>query len=351
MSDDASQGRPDTQPEPGAHEAIPPQHPSWPPAPPAPTPAPQSGPPYATPQSGPPYATPQSGPPYATPQSGPPYATPHSPAGYPGDAYTAPDDAPTEAWQADPYQQAEPTAYDDSRWADDPAFADPVSTSGPSRIEWSQPAPKRGKLVPALIAGLVVGVLAAGAGGFFIGRGTADEAGPVPPGATPSASLPPYEANLVALNKTKFSGEAAALAEPWLAAMGGCTANTDTGGPGLSPGELTHVLCRNGGVFLHFASYRDAAQKEVARNYRQQLALVGPELAPGLTQPQRRTGEVTSAQGLYIEYAFKGSDGRPLCGIWWDRDGAAAAVYLEALCQETLGGDWGPLRDLWQRHS
>jgi hypothetical protein len=133
--------------------------------------------------------------------------------------------------------------------------------------------------------------------------------------------------------------------------MGGCTSNNDTGGPGLSAGELTHVLCRNGGVFIHFASYPEPAKKEVARGYRQQLALDGPELAPGLVQPERREGGVTKAPGLYVEYAFKGDDDRTLCGIWWDRDGSAAAVYMEALCQETLGGDWEPLRDLWSRHS
>ena len=326
-------------------EAVPPPHPSWPPAPPAPT---------STPQSGPPYVEPQSGPPYVEPQSGPPYATPQSPAGYP---------APQEQWQPEAYPQQWTAApgpvssppeqeypAQDPRWAAEPEFDDP--RSGPSRIEWSQPAPKRGKLVPALVAGLVVGVLAAGAGGFLIGRGSGGEADPATsPSAAPSGSLPPYEASLVALNKNKFSGETAALAEPWLASMGGCTGNTDTGGPGLSQGELTHVLCRNGGVFLHFASYPEQAAKEVARNYRQQLALVGPELAPGLVQPERRTGGVSKAAGLYIEYAFKGSDGRTLCGIWWDRDGSAAAVYMEALCQETLGGDWEPLRDLWARHS
>jgi hypothetical protein len=361
VSDDASRGGQETRPDVDEQEAVAPPHPSWPPAPPAPTStpqsgppytAPQSGPPYATPQSGPPYATPQSGPPYAAPQSGPPYATPQSPAGYPAEPEAYPQQWPPDQGpvSAPPEQQwpAEPAA--DPRWSAEPEFDDP--RSGPSRIEWSQPASKRGKLVPGLVAGLVVGVLAAGAGGYFIGQGNSGEASPSSPGtAAPSGSLPPYEASLVTINKAKFSGETSALAEPWLSAMGGCTSNTDTGGPGLSAGELTHVLCRNGGVFIHFASYPEPAKKEVARGYRQQLALDGPELAPGLVQPERREGGVTKAPGLYVEYAFKGDDDRTLCGIWWDRDGSAAAVYMEALCQETLGGDWEPLRDLWSRHS
>ena len=40
-----------------------------------------------------------------------------------------------------------------------------------------------------------------------------------------------------------------------------------------------------------------------------------------------------------------------LCGIWWNRNDGSGAMLMEALCEETLGGNWQPFRDLWQKHS
>lgn len=69
---------------------------------------------------------------------------------------------------------------------------------------------------------------------------------------------------------------------------------------------------------MHFAEYKSESALNLERDYRQQL---------------------------------KGDDGRPLCGIWWNRDNSSSAMLMEALCRETLGGTWAPLRDLWQRYS
>jgi hypothetical protein len=155
----------------------------------------------------------------------------------------------------------------------------------------------------------------------------------------------------VALNRAKFSGDLVPLAGPWLAEMGYCRTDTDLGGPRLPSDETKHVLCRVGGVAVHFALFTSPQALSLERTYRKQLNLTSGPLAPGLEQPGRKTGGVSHVQGDYVEYALKGTDGRPLCGIWWNRDNSGAALLLEALCQEDLGGSWAPLRDLWQRYS
>ena len=95
---------------------------------------------------------------------------------------------------------------------------------------------------------------------------------------------------------------------------------------------------------------RQGIDKDNARNYRQQMNLNSDDLMKGAEPPGRKDGGVSKASGRYIEYAVKIEDGRPMCGIWWDRDGNAA-MLVEAFCQDTLSGKWEPLRDLWSRHS
>jgi hypothetical protein len=319
---------------------YPPPPAQWPPAP-------TSPPPPAFPQPAQPQpAQPQPAQPQpAQPQPAQPHPAPPQPTStyWPQDPF--PTSAPPQGWADPGPTSAPPHAHGLAAWDTEP---DPDDRSPyPSRIEWSQPA-RRGKLWLGVLIGALAGVLVAGTGGFLLGRGTAGAADPQPSAAP---SLAPYESAVVALNKAKFSGELSTLAEPWLTSMGGCVADTDIGGPPLQPDEQGHVLCRTGGVVIHFASFVSRARTEAARNYRQQLALDGPELAPGIGGPQRRTGGVTGAPGMYVEYALRGEDGRPLCGIWWDRDNGSAAVYTEALCEATLGGRWEPLRDLWARHS
>lgn len=225
---------------------------------------------------------------------------------------------------------------------------DPISTSGGRRIAPVAPKPKRPNWI--LIAGALVLALVAGTAGFFVGHsgsgGGAEE--PKPPA---EATLAPYEATQLSINKTKFEGELAPLAGPWLAKIGGCAANGEVGGPALPADEERHVFCRYGGASVHFALYPQRAQKDSARAYRQQLNLAGGALAPGLHEATRTAGGVTGAAGSYVEYAFGTEDGRTICGVWWDLDNIDGAFYIETLCEAGIAGNWDALRDLWRRNS
>jgi hypothetical protein len=223
---------------------------------------------------------------------------------------------------------------------------DPFGGTG-RRIAPVRREPQRPKWV-ALVAGLAV-ALVAGTAGFFLGASTDD--GPATPAPSASASLAPYEATQFSINKTKFEGDLASLAEPWLAEAGGCAVDTEVGGPPLPADERRHVFCRYGGASVHFALYPARAEKDAARAYRQQLNLAGGALAPGLREATRTMGGVTGAAGSYIEYAFKGADNRTVCGVWWDRDDVNGAVYVETLCEAGIAGNWDAMRDLWRRNS
>ncbi|MEH0818621.1 MULTISPECIES: hypothetical protein [unclassified Micromonospora] len=229
--------------------------------------------------------------------------------------------------------------------AADPAPSyDAFSETG-RRIAPVPAPPKRRTWLWALLA--VVLFVAGGGIGFGWGRSTAGgEAKPAP-----SPSLSPYEASQFSVNKAKFDGSLAVLAEPWLARMGGCASDTEVGGPKLPEDEKQHVFCRYGGLSVHFALYESGTREDAARAYRQQLAISGSALAPGLRESTRTKGGVTGVEGSYVEYAFKAGDGRPTCGIWWDRDDSVGAVYFETLCEAGVAGNWDALRDVWHRHS
>jgi hypothetical protein len=203
-----------------------------------------------------------------------------------------------------------------------------------------------------------VGLLVFGPTGYFVRSWTtgtpaagAGSPGPATPGPASTASLPPFESNQLALNRTKFDGDLAAFAEPWLAWVGGCATNADPGGPRLEVGERNRVFCRYGGTAVNFVLYKSTAERDDARNYRQRLSLDGHDLAPGLTEPTRKTGQ-SGVNGSYVEYALRDSNqGRTIAGVWWDREDSPVGLYIEMLWDEGLGGKWEPLRDLWQRHS
>jgi hypothetical protein len=287
------------------------------------------------------------------PYPGQPYAAPppqqYPPVGYP---------APVSAQPASPYP-ASPGPVSGGPVSANP-FAPPALppygttdplTPGPARITPSPPRNRSGLLI-GLAIGLAVALLL-GVGGFFLGRGTASPtaAPTASPAASPSASLHPYEASQLAINKTKLDGEFTALAQPWLAVLGGCATDTDTGGPKLPKDESKHVFCRYGSVSVHFSLFKSPTDRDNGRKFRQQLNSESDGLAPGLAAPGRKPGGVTKTQGNYVEYAFKEQDGRAICGIWWDHEDSQAVLLLESLCQEGLGGSWAPLRDLWQRYS
>lgn len=321
----------------------------------------------AAPVSAPPAApvAPVSSPPVSpAPQAGPPQASPPAAGRAPasrasGSAPAIPRPVPSAAPAPDGNVPAShgpdsrrPVGAEPSPDLPGLSPADEAAAWRP-RILPSPPAPRRPPLI-ALVVGLVVGILAAGAGGYLIGVNTAEPGTPTTPasGRPSDGSLAPYEAAQQELNRAKFAGDLAPLAEPWLARIGGCATNNDPGGPQLPADEQGHVFCRYGGLSVHFAQFRSPAERDAARAYRQRLYLEASELAPGLEAPARKPGGATKAAGSYVEYAFRGSDERAICGLWWDRDdGGSAALYLETLCEEGLGGRWEPLRDLWQRHS
>ncbi|MFJ8577356.1 hypothetical protein [Micromonospora sp. NPDC093277] len=229
-------------------------------------------------------------------------------------------------------------------------FTSPVPRITPSepprrRIAPVDGPPRRSRVWLQAVVALVL-LLGGGAIGF--GWGSSRGGTPEP---SPTPSLAVYEATQFSINKSKFDGALAQLAEPWLTRMGGCAADTDTGGPDLPPDEQRHVFCRYGGVSVHFALYDSPAKEDAARAYRGQLSLTGTALAPGLREATRTKGGVTGAAGSYVEYAFKSGDDRPMCGIWWDRDDSVGAFYLETLCEAGIAGNWDALRDLWRRSS
>ncbi|WP_157437366.1 hypothetical protein [Actinoplanes subtropicus] len=223
------------------------------------------------------------------------------------------------------------------------------------RIVPSPPSKSRGRVV-GLLAGVVVAVLAAGVGGYFIGHSAGGAAPSHKPSSAPKTddlnALPPYEASQLAINRAKLDGELSALAQPWLGSVGACAVNGEPDGPKLGVDESKHVFCRYYAVSLHFVEFKSAAQKDSARAWRAQLNLSSDGIAPGIEPASRQTGGVSKAPGKYVEYAYRDGTGRALCGIWWDRDDSVgSALMMETLCEEGLGGKWDPLRDLWQRHS
>jgi hypothetical protein len=287
--------------------------------------------------------------------SPPPAQDPHW---NPGDYRAAPEE-PTVPFEASPqhWQQTSGPPYP---WPSAPASPDPHGL-GPSpvdplsgagfggspyarRIEPSPPPPRR-KLFLGLAVGLVAGLLVFGTAGFLVGRGSVDER----PVATPTP-VPSYVAGVIADNESKLTGELAVLAKPWIADISGCAGETDPGGPQLGPGERRHVLCRAGGMYLHFVTYVSADEKGTDRSYRQQLALGTGAILAGSEQPARKLGGSTGAPGTYVEYATRGPKSPALCGVWWDLDDSASSVYVDVLC-ESLGGKWDPLRAMWQLHS
>ncbi|MGK5442025.1 hypothetical protein ACSNN7_09395 [Micromonospora sp. URMC 105] len=224
---------------------------------------------------------------------------------------------------------------------------DPFDSSGGRRIAPVRPEPKRRDWISVAVA--LVLTLVAGTAGFFLGRGSDERTATPSPSA--STSLPPYEATQFSINKAKFEGELAPLAEPWLTRIGGCVVYGQAGTPKLPADEKGHVFCHYGGAWLHFALYPGQKQEDTARAYRQQLNLAGGTLAPGMREAAKTTGGVTGAAGNYVEYAFENEGGQPICGVWWDRDDLNGAFYVETLCKDGVAGNWDALRDLWRRGS
>ncbi|MFV2016923.1 hypothetical protein [Micromonospora sp. LOL_023] len=216
----------------------------------------------------------------------------------------------------------------------------------PQRRILPLPQPPRRRVWPILVGGVLAGALVAGTAAFFLGRESVDS------GESVTVVVPPPGAitELIAANRAKFPDELLPLAEPWLADMSGCVADTDRDGPRLDDGQRSHVLCRNGGMYLHFVAYESADAKAADLAYRQQIALNSAGILAGAEQPGRKLGGVTAIAGTYVEYATRSGKDPALCGIWWNPDSTDTAVYMDVIC-DSLGGEWDPLRAVWQRHS
>jgi hypothetical protein len=227
-----------------------------------------------------------------------------------------------------------------------PAAPDPFDTSGGRRITPVERPPRN--RTGLWIGAVILAAVLAGGAGFLAGGALGDDE-PTSPAA--SAAPPLYEATQHSLNKAKFDADFMPIAEPWLPEVGGCAIDTEVGGPKLPEGEKRHVFCRYLSLSVHFALYESPDKKNAARAYRQEMGVVNRALAPGLREASQATGGVSKAPGNYVEYAGNGHDGRPVCGIWWDRDDSMTAVYFETPCAAGIAGNWDALRDVWQRTS
>jgi hypothetical protein len=336
-------------------------------------PAPQSGPP-ASPWSSPPPASGQQPPFWVAPQ--PRSAPPAEPVSQPWEAPAQqsgppfPHSGPPAQQSSPPAQQSVPPAQQSNAQQSSP----PAQQSGSPYPSWSEPADTTASLpaptpprfggsggsnrrgLTGWIAGVAAALLVGGLGGYFIGAaGSGGEQVAAPESSVaPSAasSLPPFEARQLAANQGKLDGELTALGAPWGDSLDNCVSDLDKGAPPLGGDESRHVTCRVGPAWVHFMIYKGAPQKDAARAYRQQLNFNSDVLAPGVKDPSRIAGGTSQVNGKLVEYAFKHTDGRIWCGMYWERDDAAlSATLIETFCESDLGGDWEVLRDLWARHS
>ncbi|MFI5891234.1 hypothetical protein ACIA5D_14095 [Actinoplanes sp. NPDC051513] len=336
------------QPAPGwnaPQQAGPSAAPAWPAEPGSPAPGVWHG---QAPVSGQPaqYGTPQPGQ-YGPPQQG---WTPYQPvSGQPG-----PSSQPisgSASWSESVAPPTEPIG----QWPPPQAA---VGDEGPSwrpRIEPSPPS--RGRFLPGLLVGLLVGLVVLAPAGYFVGDllfgdepkagGTTGEPAPV------STALPPYEARQAELNRAKFDGDLAAMAEPWLPYLSRCISNIDPGAPKAPKSEITRVTCQLGNMTVFFVEYKTPGDRNKEYLTRQQQNIDTQQLAPGAVPPTHKAGASGSNIGNYVEFAFKpqAAGAETYAGIWWDRDGAPlVAARIEVPWAKGLNQNWEPLRDIWQRH-
>jgi hypothetical protein len=336
------------------HPMPPPQHQPQGPQPQMPDYPVSASPVSASPGSYPPISAPPTP---VGPASGPPMPV--------GNASAPPAGSPP--WSSQPasgWTNPEPRQ---PAWTNgDPLLGAPAegSPGWRPRIEPTPRPPRRGRLVIFAVIGLLAGLLIAAPVGFIVGSRNADDstepksANSAAPSA--SASLGPFEASQLALNKTKFDGELATFAEPWLPWIGGCSTNTEANGPKLNAGEKTRIFCRYGGPsVIFFVLYNSVAERDKARLSRERQNLDADQLAPGVKPSASRggaSGTPSAAPGgaagvTYVEYAFRNSAGRTIAGIWWGRNDSPASAYLEVPWEEGLGAKWEPIRDIWQRRN
>ncbi|UWP83036.1 hypothetical protein Dfulv_01630 [Dactylosporangium fulvum] len=222
------------------------------------------------------------------------------------------------------------------------------------RIEPS--SPKRGRLLTGLLVGLFVGLVVFAPAGYFVGDllfGTDSKSDATHAAPSPSSTgLPAYEATQAELNRKKFEGDLAVMAEPWLPYLSRCVKNGEPGTPKLPGNEQVRITCQLDNMAVYFVQFKTAEDRSQEFLTRKQQNVDAQQLAPGASTPTRKAGASGKNDGNYVEFAFKPANAgaQTYVGIWWDRDGAPLlAARIEAAWVAGLDQKWEPLRDIWQR--
>lgn len=240
-----------------------------------------------------------------------------------------------------PFHGGDPFGEQQPGWTETPYG---FSTQPGRRIEPSPP-PERNRLFTGIAAGLVVGLLLFGTGGYFAGRATAPKS---PPAAT-SAGPGVFEQNQMAVNQDNFQGTGlTAISVGFLPYLSACTR------PKANAGEKVRVRCTLDGMSAIFVEYDSLADRDRVRVRALGQAVDARSLTPGAAPAAERATPSGRVTGNYLEYAYRLTESgvtRTVSGIWWDDARTPVAGYLLAYWKEGLGEKWEPMRDLWSRYA
>ncbi len=254
-------------------------------------------------------------------------------------------------WTTQPGPAADPVGQP---WPQQQTVVGGMAPAWPRRIEPSPPT--RGKFRNGLLVGLLVGLAVLAPAGYFVGdllSGTSKPAATGEPSPS-STALPPYEARQAELNRAKFDGDMAAMAEPWLPYMSRCVNSSDPGARQPPRNEVARVICQLGNMQVFFVEFNTPEDRNQEFLTRKQQNLDAQQLAPGASAPTQKAGPSGKNDGNYVEFAFKPSaaGASTFAGIWRDREGAPlVAARIEVPWVSGLDQSWEPLRDIWQRHA
>jgi len=275
------------------------------------------------------------------------------------------------AWDSQAPVSGQPAQYEQG-WA---PWTDPVGPPEPLGRQWPQQPtvtsgagpgwqrriepspPTRGPFRNGLLIGLLVGLVVLAPAGYLVGDLlSGNESKPAATGepSPSSTALPPYEARQAELNRAKFDGDMAAMAEPWLPYMSRCVNSSDPGARQPPRNEVARVICQLGNMQVFFVEFKTPEDRDQEFLTRKQQNLDAQQLAPGASAPTRKAGPSGKNDGNYVEFAFKPSaaGASAFAGIWWDREGAPlVAARIEVPWVSGLNQSWEPLRDIWQRHA
>ncbi|MBB4697410.1 hypothetical protein [Paractinoplanes abujensis] len=298
--------------------------------------------------SGPPSSgPPSSGIPAGVPSSGIPAGVPSSgiPAGRPPSSGAPSGGNPSYG----PFQAAAPDPFGEKQegWTETPyGFNAPPGR----RIEPSPP-PERNRLVVGILAGLVVGLLLFGTGGYFAGRATAPKTPEAAPAPAPTATggLGVFEQSQVTINREDFAGTGlTTMSEGFLPYLSACAR------PKANAGEKLRVRCTLDGMSAIFVEYNSVADRDKARVKALGQAVDARSLTPGVAPAVEQATPSGRVTGNYVEYAYRLTESgatRTVAGIWWDDAQTPVAGYLLAYWEDGLGAKWDPMRDLWSRYA